>query len=115
MEETGLPQTIMNVVVNADAAGAEAAVREAWGGPLCVVEREVRPDRELRAIRAEAERYLDELGIRWTWSQDGDVGLAAEVGVIADPDGAAQAALDARYGRGMVRLFPALRPVAGSR
>ena len=27
---------IMNVVVTEDAAGAEAAIREAWGGPLCV-------------------------------------------------------------------------------
>ena len=45
-----------------------------------------------------------------TWSQGGDVGLAAEVGVVVDPGGAGQAALDERYGSGMVTLYPALRP-----
>jgi hypothetical protein len=45
------------------------------------------------------------------WSSEGGVGLAAEVGVVVDPTGAGQAALDERYGPGMVRLFPALRPV----
>jgi hypothetical protein len=64
------------------------------------------------AIRAEAEQFIaEELGLEWTWSQEGDVGLAAEVGVVVDPGGAAQAALDARFGADMVRLFPALRPV----
>jgi hypothetical protein len=47
-----------------------------------------------------------------TWSQEGPLGVgAAEVGVWVDPNGAGQAALDERYGPGMVRLFPALRPV----
>ena len=68
---------------------------------------------ELAAIRAEAERFIQEdLGLEMTWSQEGDVGLAAEVGVVIDVGGAGQAALDARYGPGMVKLFPALRPVA---
>jgi hypothetical protein len=103
---------IMNVVVSEDAAGAEAAIREAWGGPLCVTEREVDTERELMAIRTEAEAFIaEELGLEQTWSQEGDVGLAAEVGVIVDPGGAGQAALDARYGEDMVRLFPALQPV----
>ena len=103
---------IMNVVVAEDAAGAEAAIREAWGGPLCVTERQVPTEAELAAIRTEAERFIaEELGLEWTWSQEGDVGLAAEVGVVVDPGGAGQAALDARYGRDMVKLFPALRPV----
>lgn len=103
---------IMNVVVSEDAPGAEAAIREAWGGPLCVTERQVPTEEELMAIRTEAERFIaEELGLEWTWSQEGDVGLAAEVGVVVDPGGAGQAALDARYGEGMVKLFPALRPV----
>ena len=64
------------------------------------------------AIRTDAERFIaEELGLEQTWSQDGDTGLAAEVGVVVDPGGAGQAALDARYSQGMVRLFPALRPV----
>jgi hypothetical protein len=103
---------IMNVVVTEDADGAEAAIREAWGGPLCVTERPGYTEGELQAIRQKAERFIaEELGLEWTWSQEGDVGLAAEVGVIVDPGGAGQDALDARYGKDMVKLFPALRPV----
>jgi hypothetical protein len=103
---------IMNVVVTADAAGAEVAIREAWGGPLCVTARPGHTGRELMAIRRQAERYIGEaLGLELTWSREGDLGLAAEVGVGVDPGGAGQAALDVRYGPGMVLLFPALRPV----
>ena len=103
---------IMNVVVADDVTGAEVAVREAWGGPLCVSRREGHTQKELESIRAEAERLVrEDLGLEFTWSSDGDVGLAAEIGVVVDPGGAGQAALDARFGAGMVRLFPALRPV----
>ena len=36
-----------------------------------------------------------------------------QIGVVADPEGAGQAAIDARW-PGIVRLFPALRPVESS-
>jgi hypothetical protein len=102
---------IMNVVVTEDAAGAEAAIREAWGGPLCVAERPGHTEAELMAIRAQAERFIaDELGLESLWSMEGDVGRAAEVGVVVDPGGAGQAALDERFGPGMVKLQPALTP-----
>jgi hypothetical protein len=105
---------IMNVVVTGDVAETEAAIRKAWTGPLCVVQHEGRTQKELQAIRAEAERFVqEELGLVTTWSQEGDVGLAAEVGVVIDVGGAGQAALDERYGPGMVKLFPGLRPVDG--
>ncbi|MGH3011465.1 MAG: hypothetical protein ACRDMY_06450, partial [Gaiellaceae bacterium] len=105
-------QQIMDVVVTEDVAGAEAAIREAWTGPLCVTQREGHTEDELIAIRQEAERFIqEELGLETTWSMDGDVGLAAEIGVVIDVGGAGQAALDERYGAGMVRLFPALRPL----
>ena len=103
---------IMNVVVTGDVAETEAAIRTAWHGPLCVVQHEGRTQKELQAIRAEAETFIqEELGLEMIWSQEGDVGLAAEVGVIIDVDGAGQAAVDERYGPGMVKLFPGLRPV----
>ena len=105
---------IMNVVVTDDVEGALAAIREAWRGPLCVTQREGRTEAELMAIREEAERFIGEkLGLETTWSQGGDVGLAAEVGVVVDPGGAGQAALDERYGAGMVKLLPSLLPVEG--
>lgn len=102
---------IMNVVITEDAAGAKAAIREDWGGPLCVTEREGHSQSELVAIREEAERFIEELGLEQTWSSEGLVGTAAEVGVVIDPAGAGQAALDERYGAGMVTLDPALVPV----
>jgi hypothetical protein len=103
---------IMNVVVTGDVAETEAAIRKVWRGPLCVVQHEGKTQKELAAIRAEAERFIEEeLALETTWSSEGDVGLAAEVGVVIDVDGAGQAALDERYGPGMIKLFPGLRPV----
>jgi hypothetical protein len=103
---------IMNVVVTGDVAETEAAIRKVWRGPLCVVQHEGPTQQELQAMRAEAEAFIqEELGLELTWSQEGDLGLAAEVGVVIDVDGAGQAAVDERYGPGMVKLFPGLRPV----
>ena len=103
---------VMNVVVTGDVAETEAAIRKVWRGPLCVVQHEGRTQKELQAIRAEAEKFIqEELGLEMTWSQEGDVGLAAEVGVVIDVGGAGQRAIDERYGSGMVKLFPGLRPV----
>jgi hypothetical protein len=105
---------VMNVVVTGDVAETEEAIREAWLGPVCVVQHEGPTQKELQATRTEAERFVrEELGLEMTWSQEGDVGLAAEIGVVIDVDGAGQAALDARYGPGMVKLFPGLTPVDG--
>jgi hypothetical protein len=100
-------------VFTGNAERHEAEIRKVWDGPLCVVEQEGYTQKELRAIRRDAERWLQEaLGLRMLWSQEGPLGRgAAEVGVIVDPGGAGQAALDERYGPGMVRLVPALRPV----
>jgi hypothetical protein len=104
---------IMNVVVSEDTAGAEAAIRAVWGGPLCVTEREGPTAQELAQIREEAERFIqEELGLRYLSSASGPVGLAAEIGVVVDPGGAGQAAVDERFGPGLVRLVPALTPVA---
>jgi hypothetical protein len=104
---------IMNVVVTEDAAAAEADIREAWGGPLCVAERAGHTAQELAAIRAEAVPFIqDELGLRYLGSASGPVGLAAEIRVVADPGGSGQAAVDERFGPGLVRLVPALTPVA---
>lgn len=112
--ESGYEEDLPVVYVatfTADAARHEAAIRERWDGPLCVVERDVPSAREARRIRAEAEASLDDLGLRMLTSWEGPVGQAAEIQVVADPGGEGQAALDARFGPGLVRLVPALRPV----
>ncbi len=104
---------VLVAVFTGDAERHEAEIRKVWDGPLCVVQQEGHTEKELVAIRRDAERWLqDELGLRMLWSQEGPLGQgAAEVGVIVDPGGAGQAALDERYGPGMVRLFSALRPM----
>jgi hypothetical protein len=104
---------VLVAVFTRDADRHEAEIRKVWDGPLCVVRQEGYTQKELKAIRRDAERWLrDELGLRMLWSQEGPLGRsAAEVGVVVDPAGSGQAALDERYGPGMVRLFPALRRV----
>ena len=98
-------------IFTAAAERHEGALAERWDGPLCVVERDVPSAREASRIRARAEASLEELGLSMLWSDEGGVAEAAAIGVVADPDGAGQAALDARFGPGVVRLVPELRPV----
>jgi hypothetical protein len=89
----------------------EAEIRELWEGPLCVVERNVPTARELAETRREIEARLPELGLELLGSATGGLPPTISIDVVIDPGGAGQAALDQRYGPGMVRLFPALRPV----
>jgi hypothetical protein len=102
---------LYNVVVSADPAAIEAGIRERWDGPLCVVERDVPPFRAAQRIRRAAEAMLPELGLQMLGSDEGDVGQAARISVVADPDGQGQAAMDERFGPGLVLLEPVLQPV----
>jgi hypothetical protein len=102
---------VFNAVFTGDRKRHEAKIREVWTGPLCVVERSVPTASELQRIRREVEAGLDDLGLQMTWSQGPGVEPVVEIGVVVDPDGKAQAVLDARYGPGLIRLVPALKPV----
>jgi hypothetical protein len=103
---------IVNVVFTGDAERHEAEIRKAWDGPLCVVERDVPSADELSRIRKEAESSLDELGLQMLWSDGPSVEPVIEIGVVVDVAGRGQAAFDARYGAGVVRLVPALKPAS---
>lgn len=105
---------VFNAVFAGDAEQHEAEIGKLWSGPLCVVARDVPSARELSRIRSEAEARLDELGLRMLWSssQSPSIEQVIEIGVVVDVDGAGQAALDARYGPGVIRLVPALRPAS---
>ncbi len=117
-DDTGLDEfdpVIFNAVFTGDVERHEAEIRKRWPGPLCVIEGEGPTKRELTRIRSEAEAYVNgELGLQMLGSSTGGVEPVIEIGVVADPEGAGQAALDARW-PGLVRLFPALRPVDSSR
>ena len=102
---------ILNAVFTGDAERHENELRDLWGGPLCVTERETYTANELDEIRAEVEdEVLDELGLQLLWSQSGGVEGLVEIGVVAAGEDA-QRALDERYGAGAVRLYPALQPL----
>jgi hypothetical protein len=103
---------IVNVVVTGDVELHEAEIRKVWDGPLCIVERDVPTSREMARIRKEVEAGLDDLGLEMLWSGGPAVEPVIEIGVVADVGGKAQAALDARYGPGVVRLVSALKPVS---
>jgi hypothetical protein len=103
---------IFNAVFTGDAERHEARIRKVWDGPLCVVARDVPTARELGRVRKEVEAGLGDLGLQMLWSSGPAVEPVIEIGVVADVGGEAQATLDARYGQGVVRLIPALRPVS---
>ena len=117
-DDTGLDEfdpVIFNAVFTGDIERHEAEIRKLWPGPLCVVEGEGPTKRELSRIRTQAEAYVaGELRLRMLGSSCCGVEPVIEIEVVADPEGAGQAALDARW-PGLVRLFPALRPVVASR
>lgn len=94
---------VLNVRVVGDAAAAERRLREVWGGALCVSPGE-HTQAELRRIQRELN---DVDGMLSTGVGDDAVGL----GVTYD-DGSLQAALDEKYGEGVVEVHSALVPVS---
>jgi hypothetical protein len=110
VDDLSIP-VVWSVVVNGDAARIEKEIRSRWDGPLCVVERDFPTFREARRIRRAVEASLDELGLRLLALDDGDLSEAVRIQVVADPGGAGQAAMDERYGPGVVHVVPLLVPV----
>ncbi|WP_134767242.1 hypothetical protein [Nocardioides sp. 1609] len=91
--------TIVNVSVTSDPQAAEAAIREVWGGGLCLGEAS-----HTQADLARVQRQVGELpGMTSSGSGDDVVDL----GVVYD-DGSIQAWVDQEYGAGLVRVTGAL-------
>jgi hypothetical protein len=106
---------IFNAVFTGDVERHEAEIQKRWPGPLCVLKGEGPTKRELSRIRAEAEAHVTgELRLQMLGSSTSGVEPVIEIEVVADPEGAGQAALDARW-PGLVRLFPVLRPAKALR
>ena len=96
----------INVAVTDDAEGAETALRETWGGPLCVTTVE-RTDADLNAINQELQVALGE-SLLTSGSLAPD---SLDAQVVYD-DGSIQEWADATWGEGLVRVSSALEPVS---
>lgn len=94
--------TILNVTVTADVTRAEAAVREVWGGPLCVTT-VANTHRELRAVADDLADLPGGLDRGY-----GSISNTVEVTVVHD-DGSIQAWADEEYGEGVVTVTSALK------
>jgi hypothetical protein len=95
----------INVAVTEDEAGAESALRETWGGPLCVTTVE-RTDADLNAINQELQAALPTLLTSGSFAPD-----SLDAQVVFD-DGSIQDWVDATYGEGLVRVSSALIPAS---
>ena len=96
--------TIVNVSVTDDLSRAEAAVREVWGGPLCV-SRALHTNRELEGIQGELTEIPGMLS--------SDYGEDRVNVYVTYDDGSLQAWADQAYGDGVVVVSSALVPVDG--
>ena len=95
------PLNILEEGVVVARRGAERALREVWGGPLCVTKTK-RSQAELAKVRRELQDTPRMLGSGYG---RGKVDL-----MVVYDDGTLQTALDRKYGRGLVRVDSALRP-----
>lgn len=105
-----LSKVVLNVAFTGDLERHEADLRRVWGGALCVT-RHTHTLAELERIMNElTSRLKPDFGLEML-TADGDEqhDVVAIHVVFADADD--QAAIDARYGKGTVKLTSALKPV----
>lgn len=96
--------TVVSVYVAGGAPDAEAAIREVWGGMLCVTE-VARTEEEMEAIQ---QSLLDLPG--WSQIGAGSPSNQVEMAVFHD-DGRYQQWVDQEYGAGVVVVRSNLQPV----
>ena len=108
-EDTDPTDIILNVAFTGELERHEAEIRETWGGPLCMVHREHTLD-ELSRIQNELHEVEREFDLKILWSDASEYEGFVEIGVVVI-DEETQAALDERYGEGVVRADPALAPL----
>ncbi|MEO5662525.1 MAG: hypothetical protein ABIR39_04505 [Nocardioides sp.] len=94
---------IINVAVTEDVAGAEAKLRETWGGALCV-SKAAYTEGELNDLAMELQKLP---GVTTSSAADDVV----QIGVLFD-DGSLQDWADAAYGEGRVEITSTLTPVS---
>ena len=101
---------VVTVAFTGDPTVHEPALREVWGGPLCLTSAEHTFAALRRAQRDLGDSGAERLGLQMTWSDidvmDNQVQLGA---VVSDPS--LQATLDDEYGVGVVRVEAAMQPL----
>ncbi|KQV67799.1 hypothetical protein ASC64_11345 [Nocardioides sp. Root122] len=97
--------TILNVGVTDDLERAEAALREVWGGPLCVT-RVANTEARLKQVVEDLRDLPGNLT-----PQFGTISNRVDLPVVHD-DGSIQAWVDEEYGADVVEVTSALEPVA---
>ena len=95
-------KVVLNVAVTEDVEGADAALRETWGGALCVSEATY-TESELNDVAMELQKLP---GVTTSSAADDVV----QIGVLFD-DGSLQAWADETYGEGRVEITSTLVPV----
>lgn len=95
-------KVIINVAVTEDVEGADAELRETWGGALCVSEAKY-TESELNDVAMELQKLP---GVTSSSAADDVV----DIGVLFD-DGSLQAWADEAYGEGRVEITSTLVPV----
>lgn len=109
--ETDYTKVVLNFAFTGDIARHERELREIWGGPLCVIERDRQSYKELRSIQRElSEVAASELDLQVLWSDIDEVEGTVEIAVVV-LDEATRAELDRRYGEGVVDVHARLQPV----
>ena len=98
---------IVNVAVTKDPAAAEAAIREVWGGGVCVTTSKV-TERELRGVQR-AIHDADVPGFLSSGVHDDAVHLG-----VAHDDGSIQAWADEEFSDGLVEVWSALAAHSGA-
>jgi hypothetical protein len=108
------PEQVLNVAFTGDLDAHRAQLRALWGGPFCVLHHD-RSTAQLQAIQKELSGSVGkELGLQTSPADfQGSIDevnndISFDV-MVATP--AAQAALDQRYGAGLVHLHGLLTPV----
>jgi hypothetical protein len=97
---------LLNAAFTGDLERHRAELAELWGGPLCMVEH-ARTLEQLTTIQSELSARAQEIGL--LSSATDEVRNRVDVDVKF-ADETAQAEMDAKYGKGTVRLTSALRP-----
>lgn len=95
---------ILNVRTTGDLGGAESALREHWGGMLCVSAAE-RTEEELLRIQEELNGISSRQLSSWP-----DITTGIVRADVAFDDGSLQDSLDDHYGEGVVKVTSALIP-----